>query len=372
MSDSALTTAQIADSPLGLWVLDEAVGATVAVNRGSAGSGFNGTIGSNVTMGAAGIIPGTTGAQFVLSNNAPNTGVPLGSTYMIITPRDTGNAHGLQPSGDFTLEFVAKHTPDDNGSSILSYGGANENNSDPPWWVALNNSDLLAFANDSNLSPVTSSFNPNDYQSYVCAVRFTHSLGKLEIIVNGTNVATQTGISSPVFTDNNTYGLIIGGGWQFVPGSTDAIMQNVAIYGSALSDARVLAHANASGLVAPQGESIIVSAQVIIDNPATITADLRETPNAGGFFMLPASASALTGINPGTRTVTVAQGTISAPSPSIEVKGWLSIIDSENGAPFSLVNVDLRGFGGGFFTCAVPASQLGGFTPNAACSVYIS
>lgn len=103
--------------------------------------------------------------------------------------------------------------------------------------------------------------------------------------------------------------------------------------------------------------------------------DLRQQPNASGFFKIEADASAFTGLTTGTRTLTIAQGgepTITP--PVVTVDAWITIIDADGSTGRSLVNIDLRQQIGeaGFFAFQVASSALAGFTSNAACTVSVS
>lgn len=257
-----LTAVQLADNPVGLWVLGESSGATTAVNQGSSGAAFNGTIGANVTMGAPGKFSGTTAAFFTQDFSNPNPTVsPTNSTSfasVIKTARDTGNAHGLQPTGDFSLECLVSWDFDnsnDNDYSILAYGWNSEGaNSGTPYSLFLSDTYALSARLDvSGTTTCTSSYVVSDATFAHVVMRYTSSAQTIELFVSGTKVGTQNGIVSPItYADtNSTYsvdnpGLIIGGGWQLFNGTFQGWMQNVAVYGAALSDARITAHASAA------------------------------------------------------------------------------------------------------------------------------
>jgi hypothetical protein len=107
---------------------------------------------------------------------------------------------------------------------------------------------------------------------------------------------------------------------------------------------------------------------------AVMNIDLRQQPNAGGFFNFEAAASAVAGLTTGARTVTLAQGgapTLTA--PYVTIPATLTIMDSEGGSATSTVFVDLRQQAneGGSFHFEVATSALAGFAAGA-CTVSIS
>ncbi len=243
---NALTVAQLAKAPVLLFELGEASGATTAINQGSAGHGFDGAIGANVVMGTVpGAIAGTFGANF----NGGSTGA---LADIISVARDIANAHGLQPSTHLTVEcaIAAKATAAD---VILQYGYPSENSNGAPY--SLQRDPHLVFVESADGGTNTADNFDTEVGNFLVAARFNGLDGKVEIWVDGVLAAeSEYPATPPLFYDDShtAYGLMIGGG-DIGGGLThlsmfNGVIQNVAMWGRALTDAELVDDATQSGL----------------------------------------------------------------------------------------------------------------------------
>lgn len=242
-----LTAAQLADSPVGLWVLDEGAGATVAVNQGSSGAAFNGTIGVNVTMGVPGCMAGTTAAQF--------SGAGADDSYAIRAQRDPGNVHGMEPTDNVTFEYVVNVLGDSAGmlaATPFYFGGMSSPDGYGSVYSLSDPNDIDVEFNDNNFTnPVASGGLTLTQKPFIVTARYGNNLAS--IWINGVKQSEVPSVP-PIVYDDATHpdnGVQIGGlSNNFC---INGIMQNVAVYDTALSDDRIVAHATLAGLMGQQG-----------------------------------------------------------------------------------------------------------------------
>lgn len=220
-------SAVLADSPVAYWRLGEASGTTAADEIGS----YNGTYVGTPTLGAVGVIPGNTAATF-------------GGTKYVTA----GNPVGLQITGAISMELWVKFNSL-SATQILASKYLTTGNQRS---IQIATNDLSPFntfkfyvsADGAALKIITGSTAISTGQWYHIIATFSPS-SRMSIYVNGVQDATDTtGIPSSLL--NTTADWIIANRSGLPVNSADATIDEVAIYNTALSAARVLAHYQAA------------------------------------------------------------------------------------------------------------------------------
>jgi len=221
----------LADNPLAYWEMDEAAGAATAAD--AAGTPQNGAY-QNVTLG-----------QPSAFSNLGTCGQFNGSTSRVQVAQDVLFNLG---TGDFTVEAWAK-TPVTSRGDVFNF----KNSTD--FGIFLNNSGAGSIGGYLNGFLGTYTATVNEWYHIV----FARSSGTVRMYVNGVERAVTASASSfsanaPVFIGSNHTG---------APGYAMTIPFNgwideVAVYGTALSAARVLDHYNAAQ-AAPTGSPAVTN-----------------------------------------------------------------------------------------------------------------
>lgn len=218
----------LADAPIGYWRLGETSGS--AVNLGSSGSTYDGTYTGSPTRGAAGLIV-----------KDPNASVELGaSKYVAIS-----SGAGLQyVGGGLTIDFWYKGTGLTGG---VVFDGLHTSGSG--YFLSINH-----FTAASSVVEYMSLYVDNfsfSSQNQTFSDGVPHHLAAkqsgttITYYKDGVPYDTDTSAISPPVA-GNTLARHIGayqGSANFLPNGT--IIDEVAVYNTALSDARILAHYNA-------------------------------------------------------------------------------------------------------------------------------
>jgi hypothetical protein len=217
---SSYTAAVKADAPLGYWRLGEATSATAADDSGS---GNPGSYVAGVQLGAAGALAddGDTAAAFD------------GVDDRVSVP-DTAP---LRLNGSFSIEFWAKlRAPANTFPGIIRKGNASSTGTG--WYIYYN---TTAFRPDFQRAGVASrktsaagALSTTIYKHYV--LTYDAASSTLRWYVGGVLDATYTGVTFPTVTDTSTVDL--GRGTHF----GNEFIDEVALYTSALSPARISAH----------------------------------------------------------------------------------------------------------------------------------
>lgn len=221
----ALQVAQLADSPLGLWKLDETSGLTAA---DSSGNGRDGTYshGASGSLAAAAI-----NGNGTASYNANFTGK--------VTISDAA----WMDVNDYTVEglFYA------NASKSL-YGLIGRNTTTNIWvWVVeatgFQQSEIYN-SGGTQYQPASGATGPSTSTPYHYAFKWDSTAHTVKYFINGTLVTTKSSTTSTARV--GTADIILGDGGYSTkwPGT----LSFCAFYGTALSDARILAHAQAAGV----------------------------------------------------------------------------------------------------------------------------
>lgn len=211
----------LADSPLGYWKLGESSGPTLA---DSSGNGHDATITGSLTLGAAGLIPRSTGKSVTFPGTTGNYAEVAGAAWM--------------DQASFSVEaWIASVAA---GTSVyLSRYGNTDATDIWDFYIATN---VKAQGYNTHTAPYTldSGAAANDGKAH--HVVFTQEAGVgQKLYVDGSLVNTGT---DQVWTRSTTQPLRFGqrgAGTLFYAGS----MQAVAFYGATLSPARIAVHNSA-------------------------------------------------------------------------------------------------------------------------------
>lgn len=207
----------LADTPLAYWQLEEASG-TVLVD--SSGNGRNGTWTGTPVFGATGMVDGEgTSVQFSGDDYAT---VPNGAWF---------------PKSAFTYEFVV------NRDALTTYG----------YFYLLSQQGVFDTFVNGDLTAQLSIGSSYVYggswaDSVNTHVAFTYDGATMAIYLGGTQVATQAKTGALPASTNP---ILVGAKTADAPGNFKGRMQKVAVYGTALSAARISAHAAAISAAPP-------------------------------------------------------------------------------------------------------------------------
>jgi len=234
----------LADNPAGYWRLDEAAGSTTVQNIGSVGAAGNGNVLNGAALGSVGAIVG--------DNNTAATFVQ-GPQQRIEVPFNAG----LNPSPAFSVEVWARVTGGTNHRSPLTSRG------DFP------QEGFIFYANPTNVWEFwTGSGQQVGWQVIggppVVNDEWAHLVGTYDgatqrFYVNGIEVGTP--LVGQGFGPNNGDVLRIGAGATEGPGNFffHGDVDEVAVYGTALSPERIAAHYTAGINPIPEPGTIVLA-----------------------------------------------------------------------------------------------------------------
>jgi Concanavalin A-like lectin/glucanases superfamily/Calcineurin-like phosphoesterase len=209
-----------ADAPIAYWRLGEAAGTTAADASG------NGNIGSyvaGVQLGAAGALAGDA-----------DTGAAFDGIDDRVAVADTA---ALRLNGSFSIEFWAKLRAAANSfPGILRKGDASS--SGTGWFVYYNTTDFRPNFQRAGVAvgrtSAAGALSTAAYKYY--ALTYDAATSTLRWYVNGALDSTYTGVTFPSTTDPSTIDLGRGSGYG------SEFLDEVALYGTALSATRISAH----------------------------------------------------------------------------------------------------------------------------------
>lgn len=222
----------LADSPLLYLRLGEAPGAGTAVD--SSGNGRNGTYAGPPTLGATGLLYGDSDTAMGLATGSGQTASVASASWMNVST--------------ITVEAIVKFNANvDNGSGDAIVSRLNSNLDWLLWRVFSSNVIEASVWNTAgtryDVVAPSAAVNGTIYH-----VAFTFDGTNLKLYINGAVVAT-TAVSGTVRAGADP----IEVGRYSASGATtpDGVIDEVAVYGSALSAARILAHYQASAAPVP-------------------------------------------------------------------------------------------------------------------------
>lgn len=211
----------LADSPLGVWLLDEASGTTAA---DSSGNGRHMSINGSVTLGAATVMPtGTSSFDFA----------GTGTTYL------QAAAAAWMAVSSFTVTAWVRLDSTSSYRAIMSR--ENTSGTNRQWSFYSTSGKLNVFTSSDRLGTGTLSTST----VYFVAATYDSATSTLKYYINGSLDATLTSITIPNNQTATPYDLVVGashaggGGYSFL---FDGRMGPVAYFGSVLSPTRLAAH----------------------------------------------------------------------------------------------------------------------------------
>lgn len=239
----AITFAQAiaADSPYLWWRLGEGSGTTAADASGNARTGsYNGTAGSAYDLGEPGLVGDAntaveikTGAGWVMSANPHPVGNQgVGATLVIAIKINSGASAGA---------ILTKHTTP---SPIIGSGNRE------PWLYMASDGKLRAAVWSGVMSIITSSMAVNDGVARLIHVRIgANDTEGVELYVNGSLDGSVSAAPALTYNGYITDGRNNVSGWTAgADAAALGIHDEVVVFNSRISAARILAHAQAAGL----------------------------------------------------------------------------------------------------------------------------
>jgi Concanavalin A-like lectin/glucanases superfamily len=275
-------TEVMSDSPVGYWRLGDPVGGTTAFE--SSGRGPNGVYTGGYTLGATGALSGDSDTAVTLN----------GSTgYVALPPSEALNLGG----SPITMECWVKTTSTDAHDNLIS--GYEPEGAFAGYGFRLNNG-LLGYyssADGSWRQATTGGVNDGDWHHVAVTVSGTTVTFYIDGVTAGSPTSAQPGSWAGI----RAIGARSNGGEEWLAGDID----EVAIYPTALSGARILAHYEAgvggagTQFITPAGTLTLSGAlakRVQLPDAGTLTsagADLQRPllPDTG--TLTPAGANAL-------------------------------------------------------------------------------
>lgn len=228
-AEAAYPDTILADSPLAYWRLSEATGTTV--NDSSSSGTFSGTYINTPTLGQTGI-PGA------VNNMAVNFDSPAGTTAGNQQAATFGDVLPLTGT-KLTIEFWMKPSSTGSFSPYIARG-------DVTWRVTTTGTtgvNTLQFSVGSGSTPALSvtglSLDDGNWHHIVCVYDQTNLL----IYVDAVQVASKAWTTDVPASTGKTVG--IGYNSDQTGRWIHAVMDEVAIYNTALSSTRITAHYNA-------------------------------------------------------------------------------------------------------------------------------
>lgn len=218
-------SAVMADSPVAYWRLDESSGATCADSAGS----YTGTATGTYTRGVTGLITG--------SNLALSLG---GQGYVVSTYQGQPSALTLEavikPTGVTTIQNIIDH--DNESNRCFQWRINTSSKLELLWWTPSNGPFTCASSGTLTANQAT----------HVAAV--VNSSGAT-VYINGTGTAFSQ--SGGMKTSGTAFAYALGtytstGVNAYKLQRFSGVLDECAVYASALSSSRILAHAQAAGL----------------------------------------------------------------------------------------------------------------------------
>ena len=237
-TSDAYLNAVLADTPLSYWRLDDAAGATTAVAR----LGPNGTYTTGTTLAQPGARPGHTGTSALFNGTSQH--VAFTSIHTFPGRAAMSVEAWVKPDATWTSypRIVSKERYNRTETSPTPTIGA-----DHSGWALVGHPDsgpyghrvtLERYAGATNTSVMTTAPLPSGVWSHLVA---TYDGTTMRIYVNGT-LSARAPSSVSLLDGTNAFSIGSATGWSdFFDGGID----EVAVYGTALSPERVLAHYNA-------------------------------------------------------------------------------------------------------------------------------
>jgi hypothetical protein len=223
----------LADHPLAYYRLDEPAGSTVA--HDASGNGLDGRYGERVTRGAPGLLAADDDGAAVFNGG---NGDPASMVRVPASPL-------LEPTTTMSIELWLQplaNSPD--FTALVDYGDADDSAHPPPYSLvmlqnAISAGLLISADGTTSDGAVATKTQPAPLQRYHCVQTYDGS--SLKLYVNGVLDAQQS-VAGPI-SGYGASGLGIGGGasasWLLVFAGT---LDEVAIYGAALTPAQVMTH----------------------------------------------------------------------------------------------------------------------------------
>jgi hypothetical protein len=224
----------LADQPIAYYRLDETSGTTA---HDSSGHGLDATYGSSVVLGVGGLVGSDHAAQFDGSADA-------GFANFIHMPPTVA----LEPTMTITVECWVRMVGTQPGPyvSLVSYGNDVQAPFQP--WVLQLGSDIpsfyLAHADGGSfaVAPGAASIGATHY------LAGTYDGDNVTVYVDGTPTTTKA--SGPIGHYDTTNGFGIGSGGSGLLPTFSGVIDEIAVYGTALSAQRIGEHMT-TGLTAP-------------------------------------------------------------------------------------------------------------------------
>ncbi|MSZ32188.1 MAG: hypothetical protein F2630_08275, partial [Actinobacteria bacterium] len=239
---ASYTSAVLADSPTGFWALSDASGATSVTDQGSAGA--NG-VPTSVTFGGATNFSPLATSQLAASFN--------GTASRIVVPDNAA-----WNSNTMTVEAWIRPaaTQSTNFASILSRNTASNG-----WWIEQTNAgQIFAWVNGVSMISASGVITPNRWQH----IAMTYNGSDIKLYVNGVVVASVGAQNIELQTISSPFQI---GARNTTPVNFyNGLISNVALYGTALTDARIQNHVQAGGFAANT-----VSAPTVVAGDGTVT-----------------------------------------------------------------------------------------------------
>jgi hypothetical protein len=224
---SSYSAAVLADSPVGYWRLGEGSGITAA---DASGNGRNGTYTNGVTLGSAGALAGDTDTAATFDGSDDYVALPLDAAFNI--------------TGDLTIEaWILPASISASAATGHIFGGYQNGGSFPGYALAIGNTvpfQALSFWDGTAWRAATTLLTANTWYHVAVSVSGTTAT----FYVNGALDSAPACAARGSWSGGRAIGARSdgsGGATTNWPGRLD----EVAIYNTALSAARILAHYNA-------------------------------------------------------------------------------------------------------------------------------
>jgi hypothetical protein len=229
VTEAGYQAAVAASAPVAWYRFDDVGGSTTIKNYGSAGTAMNLTRTGNVALSIAGAIPGSKAAAFGAATDylrQTTAGTSITGTFTVEMMRNQTSATGAPLSTRQTSDFGYEW------QCAIAAGNCGQVVGTGSTWLTTTGS-FATTALTASWHHVATVVTPSGYTTYV----------------DGVQTATGSWAGTPVFV-NSTHVLTLGG--SFNAGSVlqekfAGLMDEVAVYNTALSASTVAAHAAAGG-----------------------------------------------------------------------------------------------------------------------------
>ncbi len=237
--DDVYADTVMTDTPLAYYRLDDTGGTTM---YDATNDRLNGAYGSGITRGATGLIA-----------NSPDAAASFpGGSWSASSIATVPQSGTLQPSSAVSVEAWAKESATNttgNAIDLVSYGPV----SGAAYSLKITASNTFAFTVRTT-APATLTVTGTTTLS---AGTVYHAVGTYDgttskLYVNGSLEASSPGSGGLSYSGISTYGLSIGAGQSTIRSVFNGVLDEVAVYGTALSDTRIAAHDNVSAFT-PSG-----------------------------------------------------------------------------------------------------------------------